>query len=224
MANWRSCNRDRRFRLHSCELFQAGDFVRPALFDGGFQDQRNVVETFVGGDPFEARPADMAVAEGHVTIDAAAERFGRIVEVHAAEVAKTHRAVDQGEGALACLGGAQVVAGGEGVAGVDAEPYSRLILDAVDDIGQLLECEAEVGALSRSVFDNGRNAACRVERYVDRLGDAVERLYLRNFCKWLPGWKLRRSSPSASQRFISSRNDARDFSRASRSGWPRLIR
>ncbi len=123
----------------------------------------------------------MAVAEGHVTIDAAAERFGRIVEVHAAEVAKTHRAVDQGEGALACLGGAQVVAGGEGVAGVDAEPYSRLILDAVDDIGQLLECEAEVGALSRSVFDNGRNAACRVERYVDRLGDAVERLYLRNF-------------------------------------------
>ncbi len=64
LANWRSCNRDRRFRLHSCELFQAGDFVRPALFDGGFQDQGDVVETFVGGDPFEACPADMAVAEG----------------------------------------------------------------------------------------------------------------------------------------------------------------
>jgi len=49
-------------------------------------------------------------------------------------------------------------------------------------------------------------------------------LLLAKQVEWLPGGKFSRSSPSASQRCISSRKAARDFSRASRSGCPRLIR
>ena len=44
------------------------------------------------------------------------------------------------------------------------------------------------------------------------------------FCRWLPGWKFSRSSPSCSQRRISSKKAVRDFSSASRSGCPRFIR
>ena len=44
------------------------------------------------------------------------------------------------------------------------------------------------------------------------------------FFRWLPGWKFRRSSPKASQRCISCRNEARDFCKPSSSGCPRLMR
>jgi hypothetical protein len=69
--------------------------------------------------------------------------------VHAAQVAETDHALELGEGCLAIGGGAQIVAGGEGVAGVETDADPRSVLDAVDDRREVLEAMTQVGALVR---------------------------------------------------------------------------
>ena len=53
---------------------------------------------------------------------------------------------------------AEVVAGGEGVAGVDADTYAALVVDALYDAGDVFKLPAEVGALSGGVLNNGGDA------------------------------------------------------------------
>ena len=135
-----------------------------------------------------------------MAVDTAAEGLHGVVEVHAAQIAPTHDAVEFGERGVARRGGAQVVAGGEGVAGVDAAAHARLLLDAFDDVGQLFEPESEVGTLSGGVFDDGRHAVRAVERQVDRLGDAVEALGFADLPQVAPGMEI---EPVESQFFAA---------------------
>ena len=99
-----------------------------------------------------------------------------VVQVHPLQVPESHHAFQLRERLVAGLRRPQVVSGGEGVAGVDADPHARFVLHPLDQVGQMFEGEPEVRTLSGRVFDHGRHAAGLVQCDVDRLGDQVERL------------------------------------------------
>ena len=67
--------------------------------------------------------------------------------------------------------GAEIVSGGEGVAGVDADAHPRFVLHALDQVGEVLEAESEVRTLPRGVLDHRRHATGLVQRQVNRLRD-----------------------------------------------------
>ena len=54
----------------------------------------------------------------------------------------------------------------------DADP--ALVFDAADKVGDMLEAVADRAALSRSVFNDRRHSAGRLQRQVDRFGDEIE--------------------------------------------------
>ena len=74
-----------------------------------------------------------------MAINPAAETTLGAVDVHAAQILKAHQSLELGEGAGTGLGAAQVIAGGEGVTGVETDADARLVLDAVDNGRQMLE-------------------------------------------------------------------------------------
>ena len=117
---------------------------------------------------------------------AAVEGLHRIVQMHPPEVAESHDALQLGERGVARLGRAQVVSRGEGVAGVDADAHARLILHAVDQVGEVLEPESEIRTLPGRILDDGRDAVRAVQREVDRLGDPVEALLLGDLLQVAP--------------------------------------
>ena len=116
-----------------------------------------------------------------MTVDAAAQRFHRIVEVHPSQVLQSDYLVQFGERGVAGRCCAQVVSCGERVAGVDAESDARFVLHTVDDVTQVLETVAEVRTLSGRVLDDGRHAVGLLQCHVDGGGDAVERCFLADF-------------------------------------------
>ena len=115
-----------------------------------------------------------------MAVDAAAQRLHRVVEVDAPEVFEPDDAVQLVERGVAGLGCAQVVARGEGVAGVDAGPHARLVAHPFDDAGEVFEAVAQVRTLSGGVLDDGRDPLRSFEGQVDRRSDAVEALLLRD--------------------------------------------
>ncbi len=87
-----------------------------------------------------------------MTVDPAAEGALGIVEMHAAQILKTDDAFEGGEGFFAGFGAAQVVAGGESMAGIDADADAGFIFHTVDDGREVLELKAEVAALGQRCF------------------------------------------------------------------------
>jgi len=130
-----------------------------------------------------------------MTVHTAAQYLHGVVQVHAFQVFEPHDAVQLRERLLARLGRTQVVTCGESVAGVDADAYARLVLHAVDQVGQLFEGEAQIGPLSRRILDYGRHAVRLVQRDVDRLGDPVERLFGRDLLQVASGMEVQTVQP-----------------------------
>lgn len=91
-----------------------------------------------------------------VTVNPAAKGALGIVEVHAAQILKADDTVEVGKGLLAGFGAPQVVAGGEGVAGIDADADTGFIFHAIDDGREMLELKAEVAATAGGVFRSRR--------------------------------------------------------------------
>ena len=86
----------------------------------------------------------MSLAHRCVAIDAATERFHRIVEVHTSQILESDLALELGKDLVATLLGREIVARSERVAGVETYAHTRFILHTVNDIGQVPECVAEV--------------------------------------------------------------------------------
>ena len=102
-----------------------------------------------------------------MAVNAAAQHLHRIVEVHTAQILESHLAVKLGKHLVATLLGREVVARRKRVAGVKTHTHARLILHAVNDIGQVPEGIAKVRALSCGILNHGRNTLGLVEGDVD---------------------------------------------------------
>ena len=72
-----------------------------------------------------------------MTVDPAAEGALGIVEMHAAQILKTDDAFERRR-FFAGFGAAQVVAGGESMAGIDADADAGFIFHTVDDGREVL--------------------------------------------------------------------------------------
>ncbi len=110
----------------SAKALRAAISAGHRLSSGVSENQRNAVETAVAGDVAETLPADGAVAQRGVAVDPAAAGLQGVVQVHAPQVAESDDAVELLEEAVAGRRRRKVVARGEGVAGVYADPTRDL--------------------------------------------------------------------------------------------------
>ena len=130
-----------------------------------------------------------------MAVDAAVELALGVVQVHAAQVVEADDVAQLLESALAVFFGTQIVPGGEGVAGVDANADAALIFHAVDDRRQVFEFEAQVAALAGGVLDHRRHAGGFIQRDVDRFGDARQALVFIDLQQVAAGMEVQQRQP-----------------------------
>ena len=115
-----------------------------------------------------------AFAQHLVAVHMAACILFAVVEVDSTEILLAYQAVELLEAEHIAHLGREVVAGGEGVAGVYADAHAALVVDACNDAGDVLELPSEVGALSGGVLDDGRHALCLAQCHVHLAGYLVK--------------------------------------------------
>src|SRR5437870_125454 len=111
------------------------------------QQLRDAPEACVVDDEAERLDADLSIADVLVPVDVRAKRLLRVVEVERADPGDSDVPLDLFGRALPAAARADVVAGGEDVAGVDADADALPVVDELDDLPELLERAAEAGAL-----------------------------------------------------------------------------
>src|SRR5205807_1779140 len=111
------------------------------------QHLRDAAEARVVEDKGERIAADGPFADVLVAVDARAERFLRVIEMKRADLLDADVALHLVDHPLPALARADVVTGGEDVAGVDADANARLVIDRLNDPPQLLERAADARAL-----------------------------------------------------------------------------
>ena len=87
-----------------------------------------------------------------VTIHAAAARLLRIVQVERADPLDADRPMEVGERPVIAVGTADVIPGREQMTGIDANTDARRSVQAIDDLGEVLEPVAEIRALTGRVL------------------------------------------------------------------------
>ena len=130
-----------------------------------------------GSDRNAAQPsrADLAVAEVAVAVAVGAERRCGVVDVQRAEPVEADHAVELVEHGGERLGGADVVAGGEQVAGVQADAEPLVAAGGLDQPRELLERAPERAAGAGGVLEVQRAVVGLGERLGDHLRRALDR-------------------------------------------------
>ena len=170
-------------------LFEAGDLFRPEVGVDGLKDEGDAVEAGIVHDAFENGPAERAFAEAFVAVEMAGERGFRVVQVHPGEEVEAdlpakffHRPVE----AVA----EEVVPGGEGVAGVEADADAAGAVDAGNEFADLFETVPEVRALTGGVLNDRDDFGHFVDRDADRFGDERETRVLGDLVDVAPGVEI----------------------------------
>ena len=81
------------------------------------------------------------------------------------------------------------------MAGVQTDTNARLILDAVDNGGQLLERPPQVGTLPGGIFDHRRDALGLLQRPINRLTDQFQAHRFRDLAQMTAGVKIQIAEP-----------------------------
>ena len=134
--------------------------------------------------------ADIAFTQAVVAVNAAAERAFRIVQMHTAQILKTDNPFKISEGFFTLFGATQVVAGGEGVAGINAHADARFIFHAIDDGCQMFKLKPQVTALAGGVFNDRRHAFGFGQRDVNGLGNARQAFVFWNLLQMTTRMKI----------------------------------
>jgi len=121
-------------------------------------------------DGAEGVEPEESVADGFVAVLACAEGILGVVEVDGAEAGESDDAVEFGEDVVE--GGGDGVAGIVDVAGVEGDEEVFGVLDAVDDVAELLKGAADFGALAGHGFEEYGGGGVAGEDVVEE-GDDV---------------------------------------------------
>ena len=111
-----------------------------------------------------------------VAIDPGSELALAVVEVEDLEAVEADDRVELTHG-LGVIGGVgERVPGGEDVAGVEADAELGVVIDAVDDVGEMLEAAPQVGALAGRRLEAQRHLVVGhlIQQPVQSPGDPVE--------------------------------------------------
>ena len=120
--------------------------------------------------------ADLAVAEVHVAVAVRAERVHRVVAVQRAEPVEPDDAVELVQHLGQVVRGADVVARGEQVAGVEADAEPLVPAGDLDQPRQLLERAPERPARAGGVLEVQRAIVALVQRRGDHPAGPFDRL------------------------------------------------
>lgn len=148
------------------------DLLRPTARVDGFQHQGDIIETRVAHDMDKHALSQFPHIEAMVTVDMAAELGFTAVEMHPLEVLKPDHLIEFGKRGAAALFAAQVVTGGKGMAGIEADTDPAFILHLLDNRRQVFEAMSQVGTLPCRVLDHRGNAVGLLQRNIDRFGNA----------------------------------------------------
>src|SRR4051812_24136306 len=165
---------------------QAADELHILLGDvmpvdaGTLQHRRDALETGLAEEGTKALPPDLALADRRVAIPVGAQRVGGVVHVQQLELLEADLRVDLVDQVLRPLRRRDVVAGGEEMAGVDAEAKALGAARLVDQLGGLVEVASEelrraCGVLvhDRATFAPGERLLDQVDRTLARIGARV---------------------------------------------------
>ena len=120
---------------------------------GALEHVRHALEARLGQERGHPALADLAVAEVHVAVAVRAERVHRVVAVQRAEPVEPDDAVELVEHLGQVVRGADVVARGEQVAGVQADAEPLVPAGDLDQPRQLLERAPERPARAGGVLE-----------------------------------------------------------------------
>lgn len=95
-----------------------------------------------------------------------------VIHVQGLEILEPHDPVELVHGRGKSFRGAQVVAGGEGVAGIDADADAGLVVNLVDDGAQVLEAAADNVTVAAHVLEDGDDSVGGAVGAVQLRGDA----------------------------------------------------
>ena len=142
-----------------------------------------------------------------VAVETAGQLAFGIVQMNAAEIAESDDPVEFVHGGFIAFRGFDVVAGGEGVAGVDADADSAFVVDQFDDPGKMLKAVAEVAALTSCVFDDGCDPFRFRKRRVDAFCNEFQTVVLGDELQMASGVKVQpiESELLAAGHFIGER-------------------
>lgn len=110
---------------------------------GGFDNDGGVGEPWVVDEAPECGFADFAFTKVVVAVDAGAEGFFAVVAVNDFDAVAPDQAVEFGEGGFVGFGSADVVAGGEYVASVEADRKVCGVASEFENLGEMLEFVVE---------------------------------------------------------------------------------
>src|SRR5207247_2881038 len=140
----------------SAKLAQEGEGrpVRLGLrFFRRLEGHGHTQEATVGHEPAEGGHAQLALADLFVAIEPGAEGRLGVVEMEGADAPDPHVAGTALHGGVVAFGLSEIVAGGEEVAGVEADPDALRNLDGAEEQGELLEGPADGRAAARGVLE-----------------------------------------------------------------------
>ena len=110
---------------------------------GSFDDNGGFFKPGIVDEAAEGGFADLTFAEVVVAVDAGAEGFFAVVAVDDFDFVAPDEAIKFGEGGFVCFWGADVVSGGEDVAGIEADGEVFGISGEFEDFGKVLEFVVE---------------------------------------------------------------------------------
>ena len=131
-------------------------------------------------DAYEKRLAAWREARNQRLIDekVAAHIRGLQERSRQAQIAEANHLVETAESLFKPFGRRDVIPRRQRMSRVDTDTDARLVVHPVDDVGQLLECVAQVRPLPCRVFQHRADPRRTLQRPVDRLGDARQAILL----------------------------------------------
>ena len=138
------------------------------------QEERHVAQQRVRDECLEAGAADETVADVLMQVAAGAELRLRVVAVDGRDVLGADLALQFVHRRGDAVGRADVIAGGERMAGIDADLRPR-IADALEDLAEVGELRADGATLAGGVLeDHPRIVGCFGQDVLRRLADLLE--------------------------------------------------
>lgn len=132
-----------------------------------------VYEARIVDDVAEGFLADFALADARVTIYARAQIGLGIVQMKREDLFHANQLVQFPDRLGPAVGRAEVMAGGEEVGGIQAEPEPLGVVHAIENSRQVSRGVAQAGPLARRVFqrDAHRGFGCQADDFVQSRDD-----------------------------------------------------
>ena len=160
----------------TAEGFQIRNILVQVVGFGGFEAAGAFAQAGIVDDVAEADHPDLAFADVFMAVDARTEVGPGIVQVKGDDLLEADEVVDFLQGCVPTFGRANVVSGGEEMAGVEADGQAFGVLHAIIDRGEMFHAMAQTAPLPCRVLERDAHfgLARGCERFVESCDGALD--------------------------------------------------